>query len=86
MEFDVLLFGTLKDAAGTDRIVVNIPASGPATVESLLAQCGQQFPQIARWLPHIRVAVNLEYSGSDRTLSAGDEIALLPPVAGGSHH
>ena len=84
MDFAVLLFGTLKDAAGTDHILVTIPASSPMTVTGLLEHCSHQHPQIARWLPHVRVAVNLEYSGADKTLAAGDEIALIPPVAGGS--
>lgn len=83
MEITVLLFGTLKDAAGTDRINVNIPASTPASVASLLEACSEQHPQIARWLPHVRVAVNMEYSAAECDLKAEDEIALLPPVAGG---
>jgi molybdopterin converting factor small subunit len=29
------------------------------------------------------VAVNREYSRPDRELHAGDELALIPPVAGG---
>jgi molybdopterin converting factor small subunit len=29
------------------------------------------------------VAVNEEYARSDRALVAGDEVAIIPPVAGG---
>jgi molybdopterin converting factor small subunit len=29
------------------------------------------------------VAVNLAYSRSDAVLAAGDELAVIPPVAGG---
>lgn len=31
----------------------------------------------------IMVAVNMEYSGMDRRVSDGDEVAFLPPVTGG---
>jgi molybdopterin converting factor small subunit len=85
MEIAVLLFGTLKDAASTDRILVHFPASAPAKVADLLEECGLQYPKLAPWLPHVRVAVNLEYADNDSTINEGDEIALIPPVAGGRH-
>jgi molybdopterin synthase catalytic subunit len=84
MEITILLFGTLKDAAGTDRIAVAIPDSTSVSVAALLEECGQQYPQIARWLPHVRVAVNLEYAGTQGLVAEGDEVALIPPVAGGA--
>jgi molybdopterin synthase sulfur carrier subunit len=31
----------------------------------------------------VRVAVNHQHAGRDRRLSAGDEVALFPPVTGG---
>lgn len=87
MELPVLLFASLQDAVMTDRIVVQVPpaADGSVAVAELLTQCGQQYPELASWLPHVRVAVNCEYvAGTGSLLHAGDEIALLPPVAGGS--
>ena len=80
--FKVLLFAALKDAAQSSSIEVR--CSFPASVADLLAACGQQFPALAPYLPYLRVAVNFEYSNGDQTLSAGDEIAFLPPVSGGS--
>ena len=81
----MLLFASLKDAAQADRIAVQVPALADATVtvEELLAQCGRQYPNLLPWLPHVRVAVNCEYASGLNLLHAGDEIALLPPVAGG---
>jgi molybdopterin converting factor small subunit len=82
----VLLFASLKDAAKADHIEVHIPISPGATitVADLLAHCGLQYPQLAPWLPHVRVAVNCEYSDPHQLLTATDEIALLPPVSGGA--
>ena len=34
----------------------------------------------------IKYAVNQEFCRSDRALQTGDEVALIPPVAGGSAH
>ena len=81
----VLLFASLKDAANADHVDVRVPFSPGATitVADLLTHCGSQYPQIAPWLQHVRVAVNCEYSDSRQLLAATDEIALLPPVSGG---
>ena len=86
INYIVLLFASLKDAAAANRILVRVPLANGATmtVADLLAECGRQFPQLAPWLPHVRVAVNCEYADPQRPLAAGDEIALLPPVAGGA--
>ena len=86
MEFSVLLFASLQDAVTTDSITVQVASAGDAavTVAELLTQCGQQYPQLAPWLPHVRVAVNCEYVNGPGLLHPGDEIAFLPPVAGGS--
>ena len=45
-----------------------------------------RFPEFAALAPALAVAVNQEYSRSDRALAAGDEVALLPPVSGGGGH
>lgn len=84
-EFTLLLFGTLKDAAGSSEINVRIVNNlGIIEIAELLKRCGEQYPRIAPWLSHVRVAVNLEYVKLDHPVAVGDEIALLPPVAGGS--
>lgn len=82
--FSVLLFAGLRDAMKCEQITVSIPpGQNVLTVGDLLRECAAQFPRLANWLPHVRVAVNLEYSSLDTPLQNGDEIALIPPVAGG---
>ena len=46
-------------------------------VASLRAIPGLELPE------HPVVAVNQEYAELDRPLESGDEVALIPPVAGG---
>lgn len=81
----VLLFAGLRDAMRRDHLDVTIPCTAQSTllVADLLAALAQQYPTLAAWLPHVRVAVNCEYSPADAPLREGDEIALIPPVAGG---
>lgn len=84
--YEVLLFASLKDAAGTDRIVLRIDDIDPAQVKvaDLLEACSIQFPMLAPWLPYIKVAVDRVYAGLQSPAPIGVEIAFLPPVAGGA--
>lgn len=81
LSHEVLLFASLREIAG-ERIVVQLPAGG--TVAELVQGIAAGVPALAPWLPYVRVAVNCEYADGPHVLSAGDEIALLPPVSGGS--
>jgi molybdopterin synthase catalytic subunit len=82
MTVTVLLFASLKDAAGVPQLEAAVPEN--ADVQWLLAHLGERFPAMARWASHVRVAVNQEYVANDHVLSEGDEVALIPPVSGGS--
>lgn len=82
----VLLFGGMRDAlhAGHIEITVVYPAAqATACVADLLEACRAQFPAAAPWLPHLRVAVNHEYATPQTPIKEGDEVALIPPIAGG---
>src|SRR5208282_3213469 len=82
MRVRVLFFGMLKDMAGKASDEVEL-AEG-ATVRALLAHYESQIPRLKESLPALALAVNQEYARVDTTLRAGDEVALLPPVSGGS--
>ena len=82
MRVQVLCFGVLKDWFGADARPVELPES--ATVAALLAQVSAAGPQAARWEQGIAVSVNAAYVSRAHVLRDGDEVALLPPVSGGS--
>ena len=79
--YTVLLFAMLREKVG-DSITIELPASA-ATAQDLIAACAAQYPQIATWLPHIKIAVNCAYVTLDQAICPTDEIAFIPPVAGG---
>ena len=81
--FNVLLFAVLREAAKADHVEVGVQSAAPVTVGTLLSSIEAQCPAVARWLPHIRVAVNCTYVSSEQVVTPQDEIALIPPVAGG---
>lgn len=80
-QYHLLLFASLKDAIGAGEILVS--ADVGCTVHELLKACGEQFPVLSPWLGHVRVALNCEYADGTQIVSPDDEIAVLPPVAGG---
>ena len=80
MELTVLLFASYAETLGTDR--VHLVLEPGTTVQALVDRLravpgGEQLP--ARPL----VAVNRRYSPYDQLIAPGDEVAVIPPVAGG---
>jgi len=81
MQIRVLLFGVLKSVVGQSSEVLDFPEGSRVT--NLLALYKDRFPQFEAIMSTLAVSVNQEYSRADRTLAAGDEVGLLPPVSGG---
>jgi molybdopterin synthase catalytic subunit len=77
----VRLFGPAREAAGTGRVELELPAG--ATAADLVGELAARYPALAALLPRSRVAVNLEYVDGGTRLAPGDEVAILPPVGGG---
>jgi molybdopterin synthase catalytic subunit len=83
MRVDVRLFAVLKERAKTDRITVEVGGSS-ASVEELLSAIARAAPGLSQLLPIVRVAINQELATPEKRIAAGDEVALIPPVSGGS--
>jgi molybdopterin converting factor small subunit len=74
------LFAAAREAAGTGQATV--PGS---TVGEVLDEARVRFGErFAAVLPTCRVWVNGEPAGNDHQLSERDEVAVLPPVSGGT--
>ena len=80
MSLKIALFGITREIVGTS--VIELPAPAPATVGALLDELRKQYPALGE-LRSCAVAVNNEYASNDQALHTVDEIALIPPVAGG---
>ena len=79
-QFEVRLFASFADLFGRQNISVTLPRG--STVEAL-ASALQQMPSGSALPKKLVVAVNHTYVPSHTVLKATDEIALIPPVAGG---
>ena len=82
MQVRVLFFGILKDLAGRSSDSIAVPEG--ATLGDVLEHYENRIPELKRMLPSLAISVNQEYSNSEMKLHANDEVALLPPVSGGS--
>jgi molybdopterin converting factor subunit 1 len=80
MQVGVLLFASYADALGTRSLNVTLPQG--ARVRDALEYV-RGLPGADRLPPAPLVAVNAEYAPLDQPLAAGDEVAFIPPVAGG---
>jgi MoaE-MoaD fusion protein len=78
----ILFFGAARDATGTDEAQpeLNPPHDSASAFEQLL----NTYPALRRFGKSLLFAVNQEYAGTNREISDSDELAVFPPVSGGS--
>lgn len=80
MRVRCLFFAAYRDILGAEEIEFELPEG--STVERLIEEVRARAgaPNLPQQLA---VAVNREYASRDTALSDGDEVAFIPPVAGG---
>jgi molybdopterin synthase catalytic subunit/molybdopterin converting factor small subunit len=78
MQVRVRLFAGLRDRAG-GRAAVEVELPDGACVSDAL----ERLASLTEGIPVV-LAVNREYADAGQPLQAGDELALIPPVSGGS--
>jgi molybdopterin converting factor subunit 1 len=81
MQVRVLYFASFREAVGRDEESRSL-AEG-ARVTDLWTELALAVPLFARFPAMPPAAVNREHVSADRKLADGDEVAFLPPVAGG---
>lgn len=84
MQVRVLYFGILRDQQSSAVQTAELPAG--ATVADLLRLLRAQSSKSsmdALW-DRLAVAVNRDYAAAAHVLRDNDEVALLPPVSGGT--
>ena len=80
MTVTVLLFASYADTLGMQSMSLNVDMG--ATVQDVLGHV-RALPGADRLPSQPLVAVNERYAKPNRVLQAGDEVAIIPPVAGG---
>ncbi|MBV6520916.1 MAG: hypothetical protein MNPFHGCM_01036 [Gemmatimonadaceae bacterium] len=80
MTVRVLLFASYADALGTPELPLDLAAG--SSVGDVLHRI-RMLPGAAALPVKPLMAVNAEYATFDRVVVDGDEVAIIPPVAGG---
>jgi MoaE-MoaD fusion protein len=78
----VRLFAMQRELAGTRALDVELPPG--ATIEAAWAEVVRRHPGLAPGRPALRFARNGAYVPADTVLADADEVAMIPPVSGGS--
>ena len=81
-EIKVLFFATLRDRVGLREAQLELPEK--TAVKELKLLLAERFPGISESLPTVLVAVNREFAFDADLVPDGAEVALFPPVSGGS--
>lgn len=81
MKVKVLYFAQARDAAG--RVSETVELERPVTAYELLEALVRSRPGLAPLSRSLRLSVNREVVSGNVRLRDGDEVGILPPVAGG---
>ena len=79
----VLFFGAARDVVEANQL--ELAVESPATVQSAFQSLKSRFGDLERFGRSLLFAVNQEYATPDTQLKENDELAVFPPVSGGSH-
>jgi molybdopterin converting factor subunit 1 len=77
----VRLFAALREQAGVGEVTDVAGRTVGELAEALSARFGERFASIAEVSSFV---VNGERASRSTTVAEGDEVAILPPVSGGS--
>jgi molybdopterin synthase catalytic subunit len=82
MRIQVLYFAFFRERLGTSE--EELVLEGSPRVDDALVALASRHPLIGEMRGRFRCAVNQEMVTGEHALSDGDELALIPPVAGGA--
>lgn len=82
MKIRVKLFASVREAVGQRELVLEVPAD--FTAAALRSRLASEYPKLRPLVSLLKIAVNQEYVGEEHVLIEGDEVALIPPVSGGT--
>ena len=84
IKITVLFFGAAREVVNQNPFPLSLADDAPPTVSSAFKQLVSQFSGLDRFGRSLLFAVNQEYATPETQLQEGDELAIFPPVSGGS--
>lgn len=81
MKIRLLYFAVLRDIAGRSEAELSLPEG--TTAREVWQRLRNEHTRLADFLQPPMTAINESYAAPDTVLRDGDELAFIPPVAGG---
>jgi len=81
MKVRLLFFAVLRDVAGRSEVVLELPDGSRAA--DVWRRLRDEHRALRDYVQPPMTAVNESYVDADEVLHDGDELAFIPPVAGG---
>lgn len=81
MRVRLLYFAVLRDIVGKSEEIIELPDG--ARAQEIWNRLRNRHDQLAGYEKPPMTAVNESYVSADQLLHDGDEVAFIPPVAGG---
>jgi molybdopterin converting factor subunit 1 len=81
MKIRLLFFAVLRDIAGRSEKVIDVPEG--ARAGDVWQRLRDRHPELRDYIQPPMIAVNESYVTAEEPLRDGDELAFIPPVAGG---
>jgi MoaE-MoaD fusion protein len=78
----LLFFATLRDRAGARSMELDIPAD--LTVQGLKDKISAEYPNLKDSMSSVLITINREYAFDEAVIPENAELAMFPPVSGGS--
>lgn len=78
----LLFFATLRDRAGTKSMELEIPPD--LTVQGLKDKISNEYPNLKEAMASVLITINREYAFDEAVIPQNAELAMFPPVSGGS--
>lgn len=78
----LLFFATLRDRAGTKALELDVPSD--LTVQGLKDKLSDEFPNLKESMKSVLITINREYAFDEAIIPPNAELAMFPPVSGGS--
>jgi|JI10StandDraft_1071094.scaffolds.fasta_scaffold581805_2 molybdopterin synthase catalytic subunit/molybdopterin converting factor small subunit len=84
MQIKILYFAAIRERLGISTETLSWePSESSVTVKDVKTRLEAAHPILKRFWPSLRISLNLEFAEDDMRVRSGDELALIPPVAGG---
>lgn len=81
MKIKVKFFASLLRLVGHDELEMGFKEG--TTIDLVLEKLMMDYPELEKSMNFTLVSLNHKYAHGDEILKDGDELALLPPIAGG---